>query len=95
VLALSRPEAPLEPGHQLTLTGIARGLAGVTLEQRAPGQPWTPLVKVKPRAGGAFAVAVKPPVTTLYRLAYGTGARSAAVRVVISHSAARGGMLRP
>lgn len=95
VLALSRPEAPLEPGHQLTLTGVARGLSGVTLEQRGPGEAWAPLVKVKAGAGGAVAVAVKPAATTLYRLAYGTGARSATVRVVVSHSAAQGGMLRP
>ena len=78
-----------------TLTGVARGLSGVTLEQRAPTQGWTPLVKVKPGAGGAFAVAVKPTATTQYRLAYGTGARSAAISVVVSHSAAQGGMLRP
>jgi hypothetical protein len=90
VLALSRPEAPLELGHQLTLPGIARGLAGVTLEQQAPGEAWKPLAKVKPRADGAFAVAVKPTATTLYRLAYGT-ARSTPVRVVVTHSPSHGG----
>jgi stage II sporulation protein D len=94
VLALARPEAPLEPGHQLTLTGIARGLAGVALEQRASGEGWKPLAKVKPGAGGAFAVAVKPAATTLYRLAHGT-ARSTPVRVVVSHSTGYGAMLRP
>jgi stage II sporulation protein D len=93
-LALARPEAPLEPGHQLTLPGVARGLSGVTLEQRAPGSPWAPLAKVKPGAGGAFAVVVKPDVTTEYRLAAGT-ARSAVVRVVVAHTTAQGGMLRP
>ena len=94
VLALGRPEAPLEPGHQLTLPGIARGLAGVTLEQRTPGSPWAPLAKVKPNGRGAFAVAVKPEVTTQYRLAAGT-ARSAVVRVVVAHTTAQRGMLRP
>jgi stage II sporulation protein D len=94
VLALGRPEAPLEPGHQLTLPGIARGLAGVTLEQRTPGTPWAPLAKVKPNGRGAFAVAVKPEVTTQYRLAAGT-ARSAVVRVVVAHTTAQRGMLRP
>jgi SpoIID/LytB domain protein len=94
MLALARPEAPLEPGHQLTMSGIARGLAGVTLEQRTPGKPWAPLAKVKPGAAGAFAVAVKPDVTTQYRLAAGT-ARSAVVRVVVAHTAAQGGILRP
>jgi stage II sporulation protein D len=94
MLALATPEAPLELGHQLTLSGIARGLAGVTLEQRAPGSPWAPLAKVKPGAGGAFAVAVKPDVTTQYRLAAGT-VRSTAVRVVVAHTTAQGGMVRP
>jgi stage II sporulation protein D len=94
MLALARPEAPLEPGRKLTLTGIARGLAGVALEQRAPGEAWKPLVKVKARPGGAFAVAVKPAATTSYRLAAGT-ARSTPVRVVVSHSTAPSGMLRP
>ena len=93
-LALARPEAPLEPGHQLTLPGIARGLTGVTLEQRAAGGPWAPLAKVKPNAVGAFAVAVKPDVTTQYRLAAGT-ARSEVVRVVVAHPPAQSAMLRP
>jgi stage II sporulation protein D len=93
-LALARPEAPVEPGHQLTLPGIARGLTGVTLEQRAAGGPWAPLAKVKPNAGGAFAVAVKPDVTTQYRLAAGT-ARSEVVRVVVAHPPAQSAMLRP
>ncbi len=94
VLALARPEAPLEPGHKLTLTGLARGLVGVALEQRAAGEGWKPLAKVKPGAGGAFGIAVKPAATTLYRLAHGT-ARSTPVRVVVSHSTSQGGMLRP
>ena len=89
MLALAKPEAPLEPGHQLTLSGVARGLSGVTLEQRAAGSPWAPLAKVKPNAAGAFAVAVKPAVTTQYRLAVGT-ARSEVVRLVVAHPPAQG-----
>ena len=94
VLALAKPEAPLEPGHQLTLSGIARGLRGVTLEQRAAGSPWAPLAKVKPNAGGGLAVAVKPTVTTQYRLAAGN-ARSEVVRLVVAHPPAQGGVVRP
>jgi stage II sporulation protein D len=94
MLALARPEAPLEPGHQHTLSGIVRGLAGVTLEQRAPGTSWAPLAKVKPGAGGSFAIAVKPDVTTQYRLAAGT-ARSTVVRVVVAHTTGQSAMLRP
>ena len=94
MLALARPEAPLEPGHQLTMSGLARGVSGVTLEQRAPGSPWAPLGKVKPGVSGAFAIAVKPDVSTQYRLAAGT-THSAVVRVVVAHPAAQGGTLRP
>jgi stage II sporulation protein D len=94
MLALARPDAPLEPGHQLTLSGIARALTGVTLEQQPTGQGWAPLAPVKPNSSGSFAVAVKPGTTTRYRLAAGT-ARSTPIRVVVSHSPAQGGKLRP
>jgi stage II sporulation protein D len=94
VLALATPAAPVAPGGQLTLTGLARGLTGVTLEQRAPGEGWTPLAKVKPGAGGMFAIAVKPTGTTLYRLAYGTTVRSTPIKVPVSPSQAQGAMVR-
>jgi stage II sporulation protein D len=83
MLALARPEAPVQLGQQLTLNGIARGLSGVTLEQKAAGEAWRPLAKVKPGAGGGFAVAVKPEVTTAYRLAYGN-TRSTSVQVKVA-----------
>jgi hypothetical protein len=94
VLALAKPEGPVAAGGQLTLNGLARGLAGVSLEQRAPNEAWKPLAKVKAGAGGAFAIAVKPTATnTLYRLAFGTTVRSTPIRVVVSHTAADGAML--
>jgi SpoIID/LytB domain protein len=83
VLALSRPEAPLVAGGQTALTGVARGLAGVTLEQKPAGQAWAPLGKVKAGPGGGFTVGVKPAATTVYRLAYGN-VRSATVQVTVS-----------
>jgi stage II sporulation protein D len=91
VLTLAKPDAPLALGGQLTLTGIARGLAGVVLEERPAGAAWRPLAKVKAGAGGGFAVAVKPEATTFYRLAFGT-VRSATIRVTVSPSAASDGM---
>ena len=93
VLTLAQPGAAIPGGSQFTLTGIARGLAGVSLEQKA-GRSWTPLAKVKPGAGGAFAVAVKPAVTTLYRLAYGTTVRSTPIRISVSGPQAQGTMGR-
>jgi stage II sporulation protein D len=86
VLALSRPDAPMVAGGQTALTGIARGLAGVTLEQRPAGQAWAPLAKVKAGPGGGFTVNVKPAATTVYRLAYGN-VRSATVQVTVSPTA--------
>jgi SpoIID/LytB domain protein len=94
MLALAKPSTPVAPGGQLTLNGIARGLSGVTLEQRAAGAGWQSLAKVKPGVGGAFAIVVKPEAATLYRLAYGPTVRSTAIRVVVSQTAASHGMLR-
>src|SRR5262245_29181920 len=93
VLTLAQPAAPVVAGGQTTLTGMARGLTGVSLEQRAPGQAWTPMAKVKPATGGAFAIAVKPAAPTLYRLAYGTTVRSTPIRVSVSGSKAQGSMV--
>ncbi len=93
VLALAKPEAPVAPGGQLTLNGLARGLSGVSLEQRAPNEGWKPVAKVKPASGGAFAIVVKPAATTLYRLAFGTTARSTPIRAVVSQTTADGAML--
>ena len=93
VLTLATPEAPVAAGGQLTLTGLARGVTGTTLEQRAPGEGWTPLAKVKPNATGLFAIAVKPTGTTLYRLAYGTTIRSTPIRVSVSGMQAQGTMV--
>ena len=92
-LALAPPEGPVPPGGQLTLNGLARGLAGVVLEQKLAGESWKPFADVKPAAGGGFAIAVQPTATTLYRLAFRT-ARSASIRVTVSTSAATSGMLR-
>jgi stage II sporulation protein D len=92
-LALAPPEGAVAPGGQLTLNGLARGLAGVVLEQKPPGESWKPLATVKPTAGGGFAIAVQPTATTLYRLAFRT-ARSATIRVAVSPPAATSGMLR-
>jgi SpoIID/LytB domain protein len=94
VLMLARPEAPLEHGHQMTLSGLARGLSGVTLEQRPQGGTWASVGKVKPNAAGSVAVVVKPEVTTQYRLAAGT-ARSEMVKVVVSQATLHGTVGKP
>jgi stage II sporulation protein D len=69
VLALEPPEGPVEYGGRLKLKGIVRGSAQVALEQRVSKTVWEPAARVKPGAGGVVSVAVRPLVTTDYRLA--------------------------
>jgi hypothetical protein len=52
------------------VSGIVRGLHGVVVQERSGGKPWTRLRSILPRAAtGAFHFAVKPRMTTQYRLA--------------------------
>lgn len=83
LLSLDPPKAPVEYGSQLRLAGIVRGSATATLEQRA-GAIWEPAVRLKPGAGGAFRAAVKPLVSTDYRLAVSSKLAGAPVRVAVS-----------
>jgi stage II sporulation protein D len=85
-LAFSRPAsaAPLVYGSQTTVSGLARGLPSVVLEERRAGATaWSPLGGVRAAADGRFAVAVKPVVTTRYRLASGKLA-GAPIRVPVA-----------
>ena len=81
-LALNAPRAAVRSGTVVRLTGVAKGLVGVTLESKTAGTDWQPVGAVVPDADGAFSVAVSPRVTTWYRLAAGTvSAGSARVAV--------------
>lgn len=71
-LSLAATTKPVTYGGSATLSGIVRGLAGVTLESRVGTGPWLPAGTVSPDATGAFAVVVQPTATTRYRLAAGT-----------------------
>jgi stage II sporulation protein D len=72
VLSL-QPPAPnpaIAPGVRVRLSGVVRGLRGVVVQERSGGGPWKQLRSLTPAAAtGAFHVAVKPRVTTQYRLA--------------------------
>ena len=57
-------------GSTVRLSGVARGLSQVTLQQRTAGV-WQGAGTVTPARDGTLAVAVKPTVTTDYRLASG------------------------
>ncbi|MCZ7589330.1 MAG: SpoIID/LytB domain-containing protein [Gaiella sp.] len=83
VLRLDRP-APLRGASPvLRLTGIARDLSDVVLEQRGPSGTWVTVRRLAPEADGTFAVKLRPSGTTVYRLsADGLGSPPMTVRVV-------------
>ena len=68
VLSLTGPDSAVAYGSSTRLTGVARGVGGVSLEQNAKGE-WQAVGAVKPASDGSLAVAVAPKVTTVYRLA--------------------------
>jgi stage II sporulation protein D len=71
VLSLSRPVGTVVAGASVTLAGRAKQVAGVGLEQRAPGGDWQagPALSLQP--DGSFSLAVAPPATTQFRLSAG------------------------
>jgi stage II sporulation protein D len=84
VLSLDPLPAPVEFGGQAKLTGLVRGSAKVTLEQRVSGQVWEPAARATPGADGALAVLVKPLVSTDYRLSVAAGVFGSPVRVSVA-----------
>ncbi len=60
------PNPKITAGTSVTLSGVVRGVKGVVVQKRSPGTLWARLRSVTP---GAFQFAVKPKVTTEYRLA--------------------------
>ncbi|MGZ4334449.1 MAG: SpoIID/LytB domain-containing protein [Gaiellaceae bacterium] len=63
------PVAPIAYGTSVTLTGVVRGITGVSLEQRAFGGSWALVGPVVPAADGSVLLPEAPTVTTDYRLA--------------------------
>ncbi len=93
-LTLTPPAAPVVYGGTVTLTGVARGLTGVSLEAKTAAG-WQPVAAVATNGSGAFSIPVAPQSTTVYRLAAGD-VRAAqvvvTVRPAISASRGRGGV---
>ncbi len=83
VLSLAPPAAPVTFGARAALSGVARGLPSVTLEQREPGGAWRSGGPVTLGHDGAVSVSPKPRGPTEYRLASGL-ARSGVVRVAVA-----------
>ena len=82
VLSLTAPTGPIVYGSTTRLTGVARGIRPVELQQRTDGD-WALVAGLKAAKDGSIAVAVKPAVTTQYRLVTGTVA-AAAARVAVA-----------
>ena len=67
----------------MELTGVARGIKPVFLDQRVPGKEWARATRVKPASDGTFAVRVKPKRALDYRLT-AAKASGGAVRVPVA-----------
>jgi stage II sporulation protein D len=83
VLSLSSPQTPVTSGAQVSLSGVARSLPSVRLDQRDSGSGWHPVGPVRPSGNGTVTVATRPKVPTDYRLASGT-ARSRVAHVAVA-----------
>jgi hypothetical protein len=76
--------APVVYGGRAKLSGLARSVPPVALEQRpATSSAWAAAGRVKAAADGTLAVPVKPAVSTWYRLAVGS-LRTAPVRISVA-----------
>jgi stage II sporulation protein D len=80
VLSLTPPAGGrMTYGGTATLTGVARDLRSVELQQRAATESaWVSFGSVAPGASGAFSVSARPKVTTTYRLVAGKASSTAA-----------------
>ncbi|HEY2071978.1 MAG TPA: SpoIID/LytB domain-containing protein [Gaiellaceae bacterium] len=63
------PVAPISFGSSVTLSGLIRGITGVSLEQRVFGGAWSLVGPVTPAADGSLLLPEAPALTTDYRLA--------------------------
>jgi SpoIID/LytB domain protein len=84
-LSLTRPAGPFLPGAQVILTGVARHVSVVLLEQKTRYGDWEPGPALQVAADGTFSVAVQPDGTTQYRLV-GDDVDSAPLRVPVAGS---------
>jgi stage II sporulation protein D len=78
MLSLAPPTAPATYNAPARITGIARGLPSVSLEQRVAGGSWRTVGPVAPARDGTVSISTRPRETGQYRLASGK-ARSGAI----------------
>jgi stage II sporulation protein D len=83
VLALATPDAPVTFGKNIALSGVARSVPAVRLDQRQPGSVWQQVGPVSPGPGGVVTINAKPRVPTDYRLTSGV-VRSSVAHVSVA-----------
>jgi stage II sporulation protein D len=83
LLSLAPPPAAVTYNAPVALSGVARGLASVSLEQRRPKGAWRTVGPVTPGRDGSVTVSTRPRETGEYRLASGK-ARSGAIVVPVA-----------
>jgi stage II sporulation protein D len=84
VLALGAPTAPVTYGSATALSGTARGVSSVELQQQGSDGQWTTVTRLTPR-GGQVAPKVKPDQSSKFRLVVGKIA-SGSVAVAVAPS---------
>jgi stage II sporulation protein D len=94
VLSLATPDAPVTYGKHVSLSGVARRLPSVRLDQREPGTSWRAVGPIAPGPGGSVTVSAKPKEPTDYRLVSGS-ARSAIAHVSVAPLVRFHGMPNP
>jgi hypothetical protein len=83
LLALTAPSPPATFNTPLTLTGVARGLAAVTLEFRPLRGSWRRSGSARAAQDGTVSISIRPRETGDYRL-ISRSARSEPVRVAVA-----------
>jgi len=83
LLALTAPSTPATFNTPLTLTGVARGLAAVTLEFRPLRGSWRAIASARAAQDGTVSISIRPRETGDYRL-ISRSARSERVRVAVA-----------
>jgi stage II sporulation protein D len=85
ILSLVPPaqSVPIPYGSSVQLTGLVRGVAGVSLEARPVAGTWQPVGPITPAADGTVQLTEQPQITTDYRLATSSAA-AAYVRIKVT-----------
>jgi stage II sporulation protein D len=76
-LAPPSPNVPVVYGSAVSLSGLVRGVTGVSFEARPSATPWQTVAAVTPAADGSLHLTATPTINTDYRLATSADAAGA------------------